>query len=133
MPSHRDREPIGSGSDEPDQLVSAPMTPPSPDRTRQWILAQRVLVVAFLLAVVTLALVGVEFWIMLLLTIPLVLAGTWACQASRPWWGSGPMALLADPVLRKEWRRSDVRFEVIALLLIVAVPTAVILFSGIAP
>jgi hypothetical protein len=108
------------------------MTPTADDGTRLWIVAQRVLWVAFILACVLLGVLGVDFLPGLIVVGLLFLAGAWVCQASRPWWGSGPRAILADPDLRKAWRRSDVRFEVVSAVVIVIVVPLLLTVTGIA-
>jgi hypothetical protein len=109
------------------------MTSTTDDRTRQWIVTQRVLWVAFILACVMFGVLGEDFLPGLLVVGWLFLAGAWVCQANRPWWGSGPRAILADPDLRRAWRRNDVRFEVVSAVVIVIVVPLVLTVTGIAP
>jgi hypothetical protein len=108
------------------------MTPTTDDRTRQWVLAQRALFVGFLLGVITLALIGVEWWLVLLVLVPLAMAGSWMIDPRRPWWGTEPMATMTDPDRRKAWRRTEVRFGIAAFIVIVVVVPAVLVFSGVA-
>jgi hypothetical protein len=109
------------------------MAPTTDDRTQQWVLAGRLVTVAFLGGIVAFALTGAALWIGFVVIIPLVMAGGWAMDPRRPWWGSGPMAVMTDPELRRQWRRSEVRFGIVAFILIVVILPAVLVFSGIAP
>jgi hypothetical protein len=84
-----------------------------------------------LTAVATLGAFGV-LW-PLLIVIPLLIATGWLMVPRRSWWGSGPMASITDPDLRKNWRRSEIRFSIIAFVVITVVVPAFFVFSGIAP
>jgi hypothetical protein len=59
--------------------------------------------------------------------------GSWLLVRRRSWWGSGPITTMTDPDRRKAWRRSEIRFGIIAAVVIVIVVPAFLVISGIAP
>ena len=98
------------------------MAPTTGDRTRQWLLADRILLVAFMLALTTLSMAGVELWLVFAVTVVPFLASSWLTNPRRPWWGTAPMAITNDPERLKNVRRAEVRFGIFAFVLIVLIP-----------
>jgi hypothetical protein len=103
------------------------------DRTRLWTWVGRLWFVAFVIASASLGVLGVEVWVVLLVVVPLFTATGWLMVPRRSWWGTGPSATLADAEVRKKWRRSEVRFLIIASVAIVLVVPLVLIVTRIAP
>jgi hypothetical protein len=98
----------------------------APDRTRLWVWAQRGLIVAFLACCAIGAMTNA--FVVLFIVVVLAMAAGYLIDPRRSWWGSGPMNLWADPEARRRYRRTEIRFFILAFIgmLVVAAVLAII-------
>lgn len=95
----------------------------APDRTRLWIWSGRVLIVAFLTACLVTFFTG-HWWIIVAAVI-VATAASWLLDPNKAFWGPGPAKVMSDPNRRSRYRRTELRFLILAFVgLIVA--TAII-------
>jgi uncharacterized membrane protein YfcA len=87
--------------------------------------------VVFGVGVLTTALAGWDWWWALLVMVPIGVAGSWALDPRKPWWGEEPLATLADPERRRAYRRSELRFALWAFVFFFVVAPVLASFLGV--
>jgi hypothetical protein len=87
------------------------------DRTRAWTLANRLLLIVFLLALAVPSMLGWEPSRVIPVVIVTFIVAAWLSNSRRPWWGPGPAAMMRGSA-SKDWRRAEIRFTVITVVVV---------------
>lgn len=109
------------------------MTIATPDRSRAWRLAGRLLIVTFFGVVVVLTLSGVHGVLVVVVGLAVAMAGSVLLAPQRSWWGPEPARILSDPVRMSAYRKGEIPFLVAAFVVIaIALPMVLAFLSAIA-
>jgi hypothetical protein len=92
------------------------MTTDGVDRSRAWILGGRLLIVVFLGVVVMLAINGVHPVLVVLVGLAIGMTGSLLLAPDRSWWGPQPALILSDSERKAAYRKSEIRFLVVAFV-----------------